>query len=411
MEEDDHEDVHIEQEAQVANTKAEASPENEPVGDANVDTHKNQSLNYYKRFVTNRIFKEEYARIKALSTKIHFLLYGKHCPIKHYQSNAYHIREAFGQEDFESVALIHSLPSTPKIVKKSNEFNPFAVDGSKIFSKRGHTSEYGYSTKFSETTFPFTLKTLVCSLLTALQYTQDESEKLTKLKIFKSILYSFSRTINHEEPNKGKGISDKRPFIPKPFIDKVQKQFRHVIELEFFNESLLVKYLELVNPNALKEAKNSKFYSKASAKPDDPLGNVLAELQKKLDRVFKINERKFEDNWNESAEELIAFLQKNFGFQNYKSIPQEESSEEESEDSGQYGIYGKMQDDSDEEEEEQKDAPADGDGEAQGETQGESEEGTGMFDFEKEDLVWRVDQQLFEPLREIFGFRDTREED
>jgi len=58
--------------------------------------------------------------------------------------------------------------------------------------------------------------------------------------------------------------------------------------------------------------------------------------------VFKINERKFEDNWNESAEELIAYLSKNFGFQNYKNIPQEESSEEESEDSGQYGIYGKM---------------------------------------------------------------------
>lgn len=96
------------------------------------------------------------------------MLYGKHCPIKHYQSNAYHIREAFGQEDFESVALIHSLPTTPKVVKKSNEFNPFAMENNKIFSKRGDLNEYGYSTKFSATTFPFTLKTLVCSLLTAL---------------------------------------------------------------------------------------------------------------------------------------------------------------------------------------------------------------------------------------------------
>lgn len=186
-----------------------------------------------------------------------------------------------------------------------------------------------------------------------------------------------------------------------------------MIELEFFNESLLLKYLELVNPSALKEAKNSKFFSKASAKSDDPLGNVLSELQKKLDRVFKINERKFEDNWNESAEELIIYLQKNFGFQNYKSIPQEESSEEESEDSGQYGMYGKMQDDSDEEEEQKNetDAPTGEDAKAQADANGASEEDTGMFDFGAEDLVWRVDQQLFEPLREIFGFRDTREED
>lgn len=288
------------------------------------------------------------------------------------------------------------------------------MENNKIFSKRGDLNEYGYSTKFSATTFPFTLKTLVCSLLTALQYTEDDSDKLTKLKIFKSILYSFSRTINHEEPNKGKGLADKRPFIPKPFIAKVEKQFKNVIELEFFNENLLIKYLELVNPNALKEGKNSKSFSKASAKSDDPLGNVLGELQKKLDRVFKINERKFEDNWNESAEELIAYLSKNFGFQNYKNIPQEESSEEESEDSGQYGIYGKMQDDSEEEEEEEeaeekKDAPTGTDTEAK--VNEVSEDDTGMFDFEKQDLVWRVDQQLFEPLREIFGFRDTREED
>ena len=294
-------------------------------------------------------------------------------------------------------------------MKKSNEFNPFALDNSKVFSKRGEANEYSYTTKFSTTNFPFTLKTLVCSLLTALQYTQDDSDKLTKLKIFKSILYSFSRTINHEEANKGRGIADKRPFIPKPFISKVQKQFKNVIEFEFFNENFLIKYLELVNPSALKDAKKTKSFSKASTKSDDPLTNVLNELQIRLDKVFKINERKYEESWNDSAEDLIFFLNKHFGFLNYKKILPEESSEEESEDSGQYGIYGKMQDDSDEEEEQEKkesDAPKEAkDGE------GVSEDDTGMFDFEKNDLVWRVDQQVFEPLREIFGFRDTREED
>jgi hypothetical protein len=393
--------------------KEEPSPENGAEAGENVDSHKNQSLNYYKRFVTNKIFKEEYARIKALSTKTHFLLYGKHCPIKHYQSNAYHIKEAFGQEEFDSVALIHSLPTTPKVTKKTSEYNPFA-DSNKIFSKRMEINEYGYSTKFSNTTFPFTLKTLVCSLLTALQYTQDHSDKLTKLKIFKSILYSFSRSINHEEPNKGKGLGDKRPFIPKPFITKVQKWFPHVIELEFFNENLLQKYLELVNPNAIKKVKNSKIYSKS--KNDDPLNNVLADLQKKLDRVFKINERLFEDNWNQSAEELISFLNKNFGFQNYKNIAKPESSEEESEESGNYGIYGKMQDDSEDEEEEEEEEAEQKEGETETKEGEENanpvdEDDTGMFDFDKEDLQWRVDQQLFEPLREIFGFRDTREED
>lgn len=78
------------------------------------------------------MFKEEHARIKTLNSKVHFLLYSKHCPIKHYQSNAYHIREAFGQEPFESVALIQSLPTTPKCVKiVKDQFNPFA-------HKKGH---------------------------------------------------------------------------------------------------------------------------------------------------------------------------------------------------------------------------------------------------------------------------------
>lgn len=335
------------------------------------------------------------------------MLYGKHCPIKHYGSNAFHIKQAFDQEDFQSVALIHSLPSTPRAVKKSNDFNPFAVDSSKIFSKKGEAQEYGYSTKFNATTFPFTLKTLVCSLLTALQYTQDDGEKLTKLKIFKSILYSFSRTINNEEGNRG----GRSPYS-NPFISKVRKHFQHCIELEFFNESLLIKYLELVNPSAIKESKNSKSYSKATIKSDDPLGFVLSDLQRKLDKVFKINERKFEDSWNESAEDLIIFLMKNFGFQNYKNIPKEESSEEEeSEEDGLYGKYGKVQDESSEEEVEENtnetNAPT---GEA-GEQNGDNQNDTGMFDFEKEELVWRVDQQLFEPLREIFGFRDTRDED
>jgi hypothetical protein len=308
-------------------------------------------LNYYKKFAANKIFKEEHTRIKTLKSQTHFLLYSKHCPIKHYQSNAYHIREAFGGENFESVALVQSLPSTPKVVKHTGQFNPFNSHNSKgqVF---GENSEYGYSTKFNSTTFPFTLKTLVCSLLTALQFTDDEEEKLTKLKIFKSILYSFSRSIMNEEPNKGKGIADKKPYIPKPFIAKVQKQFKHVIEFEFFNESLLFKYLTLVNPIAIKEVKNLKNHSKASQKQNDPLTSTLDELKKRLDRMFKINERKFEDNWNQSAEELIVFLKRNFGFLELKKIKKDESSDEEDsvEEKGQYGIYGDMQDDSDSEE-------------------------------------------------------------
>jgi hypothetical protein len=92
-----------------------------------------------------------------------------------------------------------------------------------VIAKNGDNQDYGYTTKYNSTTFPFTLKTLVCSLLTALQFTDDddEEEKLTKLKIFKSILYSFSRSIMHETPNQGKGIVDKKPYIPKPFIVKV----------------------------------------------------------------------------------------------------------------------------------------------------------------------------------------------
>ncbi len=87
-----------------------------------------------------------------------------------------------------------------------------------------------------------------------------------------------------------------------------------MIEFEFFNESLLNKYLALINPNAVKEVKNLKTHSKATLKLNDPLSNVLGELKKRLDRMFKINERKFEDNWNQSAEELIVYLKRHFGF-------------------------------------------------------------------------------------------------
>lgn len=265
-----------------------------------------------------------------MNTKVHFLLYSKHCPIKHYQSNAYHIKEAFGQENFESVALIQGLPSTPKVVKSSDQYNPFNDVGNfkgKVITNNGDNAEYGYSTKFSTTTFPFTQKTLVCSLLTALQYTENDEEKLTKLKIFKSILYSFSRSVNIEEPNKGRAI-DKKPYMPKPFIAKVQKQFKNVIEFEFFNESTLTKYLSQLNPNLFKDTKTTKVSSKVAIKNQDPLGSTMSELKKRLDRVFKINERKFEDNWNQSAEELIVFLKRNFGFEHLSKYKKEEPEDE-----------------------------------------------------------------------------------
>lgn len=287
-------------------------------------------MSYYKRYITNKIFRDEHTRVKSLKTKVHFLLYSKHCPIKHYQSNAYHIGEAFGNTDFESVALIQSLPDTPKVVKVTNEYNPFnSGKKGKIFANHADDMEYGYSTKFNSTSFPFTLKTLVCSLLTALQFTEDDEEKLTKLKIFKSILYSFSRSIMHEEPNKGKGIADRKPYVPKPFIVKVEKQFEFIIEFEFFNESMLAKYLNIKNPQIVKEHENAKKHSKATFKSSDPVNTRLGDLKKRLDRVFKINERKYEDNWNQSAEELITFLRRNFGFEHLKDIEVDESSSEE----------------------------------------------------------------------------------
>jgi len=236
------------------------------------------------------------------------LLYSKHCPIKHYQSNAYHIGEAFGQEEFESVALIQRLPSTPTVVKNSAHSNMFSSKKGKIINNHDN-QEYNYSTKFNSTSFPFTFKTLVCSLLTALQFTEDDEEKLTKLKIFKSILYSFSRSILHEAPvNKGKGIIDKKPYVPKTFIMKVERQFEHIIEFEFFNESVLSQYLELKNPALVKESKIFKHHSKATMKSTNPLSNTLGDLKKRLDRVFKINERKYEDTWNQSAEEWMTPL-------------------------------------------------------------------------------------------------------
>lgn len=380
------------------------------------EKHKNQDLSYYKRYITNKIFREEHTRIQALKTKVHFLLYSKHCPIKHYQSNAYHIREAFGQADFESVALIQSLPSTPKVVKVSDQYNPFNSKKGKVIAKNGDNMEYGYSTKFNSTSFPFTLKTLVCSLLTALQFTEDDDEKLTKLKIFKSILYSFSRSIMHEAPaNQGKGIVDKKPYVPKPFIAKVEKQFENIIEFEFFNESILKKYLTVKNPALIKEAENTKFHSKATIKSNDPLSNTLGDLKKRMDRVFKINERKYEDNWNQSAEELISFLRRNFGFEHISQIEEEESSEEESssEEQGQYGMYGGLQDNSSSEEEGEEEEGEEEVNleEKEGEEETGEDEVEAMFDYPKDDLDWRVDQQVFQPLKEIFGFTDTRDQE
>lgn len=224
---------------------------------------------------------------------------------------------------------------------------------------------------------------------------------MTKLKIFKSILYSFSRNILHESPNKGKGIVDKKPYIPKPFIVKVKKQFKHIIEFEFFNEADLGKYLTLRNPELVEESQNERHHSKATVKAHDPLRGVLGDLKKKMDRVFKINERKYEDNWNQSAEELISFLKSNFGFEHFNDIEPEDDSEEESSSEeeaygGKYGgMFGALQHDdgsSDDEEsgEEEKD---EAEGEvAKEEAKDEEHEVMGMFDFEKSDLEWRVDQ-------------------
>ena len=310
--------------------------------------------------------------------------------------------------------MIQSLPETPKVVKQSNQYNPFANKKSKVIAKNKDNMEYGYTTKYNATTFPFTLKTLVCSLLTALQYTEDQEEKVTKLKIFKSILYSFSRSILHESPNQGKGIVDKKPYIPKPFIEKVEKQFEHIIEFEFFNEANLGTYLTLKNPALVKQNQNIKQHSKATVKSNDPLSNTLSDLKKRLDRVFKINERKYEDNWVQSAEELITFLNRNFGFDHLDDIEVDESSEEESSSEeegygGQYGMYGALQDGSSSEDEEGEEEDEEGDEEQKQENA--SDEVTAMFDYDKNDLDWRVDQQVFQPLRSIFGFQDTREDD
>jgi hypothetical protein len=114
--------------------------------------------------------------------------------------------------------------------------------------------------------------------------------------------------------------------------------------------------LTLKNPAIVKEAQNTKTHSKATIKSNDPLNTVLGDLKKRMDRVFKINERKYEDTWNQSAEELISFLRRNFGFNHFKDIEVDESSEEESSSEeegygGQYGMYGALQDDSSDEEE------------------------------------------------------------
>ena len=49
------------------------------------------------------------------------------------------------------------------------------------------------------------------------------------------------------------------------------------------------------------------------------------------------------------------------------------------------------------------------DAEAKPKAEGDEEDVMAMFDYEANDLEWRVDQQVFQPLREMFGFQDTRE--
>lgn len=74
-------------------------------------------------------------------------------------------------------------------------------------------------------------------------------------------------------------------------------------------------------------------------------------------------------------------------------------------------MYGAMQDDSSDEESEEGEEEENKEGEEKKEeaVEEEDEEVIAMFDYDKNDLDWRVDQQVFQPLRDIFGFQDTRD--
>lgn len=277
----------------------------------------------FKKEMTTTIFQEEYNRViehnKEPGTKqkikVHFILFSKHCPLNHLNNNLNLISLAFPKGGFYKVALTQAraagLADDKVPVSKGND--PL-------------TSPYSYSTRFKTFQFPFSFHSMICSLYSSLAKVRKKTTAkrlqtvMDRTKSFKGVLFNFTRDT----------------YTQKCFS---QKGFDLVLDFQFFDE----KNLEVQN---------------------------YKEVKYKMDKLFKINERKYCEAFETAANDLIDCLNENIVMVDGKTW--------------------KIQD---------------------------VEEGEEVDDFKEFVLNWEgkdtqtlIDNAVFNPMKEKFGFRDIREE-
>lgn len=287
--------------------------------------HKIEFRNFIKE-MTTLLFQEEVERITEFNEdpsneekiKVHFILFSKHCPLNHFNNNLELIKPAF-PKGFYKVALIQ----TPAPCYSINYSENSSQESQKNDPLK---SPYSYATRFKSFEFPLTLHNMICSLYSTLVKVKKKNTSkrlqtvVDRVGSFKGIMFNFTRD----------------NYTPKNYS---RMGFDLVLEFEFFDQNCL----------------SVKNYSS---------------LKKTMDKIFKINERKFVDSFEDAANDLIDSLNSNIML--------------EGRDAWKIRDFGK-----DEEIPEDREF---------------------VMNWESDKNLVLIENLVFQPLRKKFGFRDIREE-